>query len=263
MRVIRTISAHTVASILLMCVALAPARAQTATDDASCLGFAFGTWTPPLNWKGAGHVNPLDSAHVGRAPGGRGWAANDTAGATPYLMLFPMWWPAGVALELPNRSPAIGDTVTGKATALIADGRLRAPVASVRAWRVACASSPTSAASSATPPATPTDSMIGTWKGSSICVNNRAGCKNESVVYHVSHRAGMAAGALAIDANKIVAGNEEPMGLLTCDRDSSSIVACTIPLGTWRFMTHGSTLEGAFTANDGTQIRSVHARKLR
>ena len=54
------------------------------------------------------------------------------------IMLLPSWWPAGVSVTLPNRSPAIGDTVVGSAFAFIADGRKKAPTAKVWAWRVPC-----------------------------------------------------------------------------------------------------------------------------
>jgi len=43
-----------------------------------------------------------------------------------------------VSVTLPNRSPAIGDTVVGSAFAFIADGRKKAPTAKVWAWRVPC-----------------------------------------------------------------------------------------------------------------------------
>jgi hypothetical protein len=54
-------------------------------------------------------------------------------------MLFPAWWPVGVEVALGTRSPALGDTVSGRATALVADGRREAPTSRVRAWQVPCA----------------------------------------------------------------------------------------------------------------------------
>jgi len=44
-----------------------------------------------------------------------------------------------VIVELPMRAAAHGDTVTGRATALIADGRQQAPTSRVKAWQVPCA----------------------------------------------------------------------------------------------------------------------------
>lgn len=140
---------------LLVLVAAPLARAQVAGADvdtsAVCLGFAFGKWSPPLDWHAARHVGALDSSWVGHAPGGRGWAS-DAAAADSTLMLYPGWWPVGVSVALPTRSPARGDTVTGTAIALVADGRVANPTARVRAWRVPCG-----AAAHSAPPPPPVD----------------------------------------------------------------------------------------------------------
>ena len=116
----------------------APGVAQRAEMDV-CLGFSFGPWTPALDWQLAGHGAAVDSALVPRAPGGRGWAASNLQSpADTALMLFPTWWPVGVVVELSTRAWAAGDTVAGRATALIADGRQQAPTSRVKAWPVPC-----------------------------------------------------------------------------------------------------------------------------
>jgi hypothetical protein len=100
----------------------------------------FAPWTPPLDWSAAGH-GALDSARVPQAPTGRRWALSaDGAGAEAdsTLLLVPPWWPAGIVVTVPARGMAMGDTIVGRATALVADGRLTAPTARVRAWRVPC-----------------------------------------------------------------------------------------------------------------------------
>lgn len=107
--------------------------------DAVCFGFAFGAWSPPLDWRAAGHGDRPDSSRFVHAPEGRDWAAEGSSAADTALMLYPAWWPVGVLVEIPARRIVDGDTVTGKASALVADGRLRAPTAVVRAWRVPCA----------------------------------------------------------------------------------------------------------------------------
>jgi hypothetical protein len=115
-------------------------RAQSSAPDSSvCLGFTFGTWTPALDWKAAGHGTRPDSSRLLHAPSGRDWAAG-LAGGEPdsLLMLFPAWWPAGVVVDLPSRRPLPGDTVTGRARALIAYGDRPIPTARVRAWQVPC-----------------------------------------------------------------------------------------------------------------------------
>jgi hypothetical protein len=109
------------------------------TDAGQCFGFAFGSWTPTLDWQRAGHGSPLDSARVPRAPGGRGWAALDVESQSDStLLLFPPWWPAGVVIDVGAKPISATDTVPGQATALVADGRLRPPRSTVRVWRVSC-----------------------------------------------------------------------------------------------------------------------------
>ena len=53
-------------------------RAQDAGSRASesvCLGFAFGPFTPKLDWEKAGHA-PIRAGSVQRAPDGRDWASD-------------------------------------------------------------------------------------------------------------------------------------------------------------------------------------------
>jgi hypothetical protein len=116
------------------------ARAQDAGGRAVepvCLGFAFGAFTPKLDWERAGHA-PIRAGSVQRAPDGRDWASDQALPNDSSLYLFPAWWPVGVWVELSSRAPAPGDTVNGRATALVARGNITPPVARVRAWRVPC-----------------------------------------------------------------------------------------------------------------------------
>ncbi|HEV7990212.1 MAG TPA: hypothetical protein VGP25_00210 [Gemmatimonadaceae bacterium] len=108
-----------------------------ANEPPVCLGFAFGAWTPALDWRAAGHP-PLDPKYHLRADDGRDWATTDAVPTENTVVLLPQWWPAGVSVTLPNRAPALGDTVVGSAFAFVADGRRIAPRSQVRAWRVRC-----------------------------------------------------------------------------------------------------------------------------
>ena len=104
-----------------------------------CLGFAFGTWTPALDWRAAGHQTALDPSVHQRADDGRDWATTQAVQDEHTIVLLPSWWPAGVSVTLPTRAPAPGDTVVGRAFAYIGDGRRKAPTTEVRAWSVPCA----------------------------------------------------------------------------------------------------------------------------
>lgn len=130
-------------AVAILASPLTSARAQDtarppASEPAVCLGFAFGAFTPKLDWAKAGHPPIRDSSAVPRAPDGRNWASDAAMPNDSSLFLFPAWWPVGVRVELSTRTPAPGDTVTGRATALVARGNMTAPVAAVKAWRVPC-----------------------------------------------------------------------------------------------------------------------------
>jgi hypothetical protein len=124
--------------ISLMVTSTASAQAAKSSDE-QCFGFAFGTWTPALDWKQAGHGAPVDTSHVPHAPNGFGWAvdAND-AGLDSSLIVFPSWWPAGVVITLSRKPSTPADTVLGGAVAMVADGRKTPPHAQVRAWQKSC-----------------------------------------------------------------------------------------------------------------------------
>jgi hypothetical protein len=140
-RSVRCMRALPRAALALATIALpAATRAQSASPDSSvCLGFTFGTWKPALDWTAAGHGIRPDSSRLLHAPSGRDWAAGMAASEPDsLLMLFPSWWPAGVVVDLPSRRPAPGDTVIGRARALIAYGDRPIPTTRVRAWQVPC-----------------------------------------------------------------------------------------------------------------------------
>jgi hypothetical protein len=134
-------------SVGLLVVCLLASRSSLAqgppnsdrNEPALCFGFSFLAWTPPLNWRTAGHAAVLDSSRVPRAPDGRGWAADDLGkGSDSTLVLFPTWWPAGIVIELERKPVARGDTVVGHAIAMVADGRVKPSTSRVRAWQTRC-----------------------------------------------------------------------------------------------------------------------------
>ncbi|MDB4880232.1 MAG: hypothetical protein JWL60_1678 [Gemmatimonadetes bacterium] len=122
--------------LVLLSLLAAPVRGQAPpAADAVCYGFAFGPWTPGLDWKRAGHPDPSRSTNAADvAPLDRRWAVETDSA----LMLFPGWWPAGVSVALPRRPRTLADTVHGQAIALVPDYRMKNPVAKVRAWGIRC-----------------------------------------------------------------------------------------------------------------------------
>jgi hypothetical protein len=133
-------------SWLLVLLGIAPrlvwAQAQPPRMPApdECFGFKFGSWDPPLKSVASTYnpgYDPVTSAPAGSP---RDWAARISNGksetaADSVLLLFPGWWPAGVAIEWTEQR---GDTLIGKAHALVADGRVKNPETAVRGIHVAC-----------------------------------------------------------------------------------------------------------------------------
>lgn len=125
--------------------------AAQGSQGTSCVRVAFGTWTPPLDWNGAGHsesaagvgsrVRALrDSAYSGQASaGGRDEMQWYESNGVRKLLISPAWWPAGVIITF-DRDASRGDTLTGQAVALVADARVPSPRASARVMRSGCPS---------------------------------------------------------------------------------------------------------------------------
>ena len=129
----------TTAALALAVAPLALRAQDHPTDPPVCLGFSFGPWTPALDWRAAGHGARMDTSHMSVTPTGRDWAMDGIKGLEDsVVLLFPKWWPVGVAVTLPTRRPAPGDTVSGRAVALVADVNAKVPTSRVRAWAVPC-----------------------------------------------------------------------------------------------------------------------------
>jgi hypothetical protein len=117
--------------------ALAQQPSASADDPRTppeCFRFAFGAWSPTLDWQGAGHRNPPGAGEQG-AHGRANAVRTEREGEGP-LLLFPAFWPAGVLIRFDRTAP--GDTLRGTATALVADASRTASVAPVTIRRVPC-----------------------------------------------------------------------------------------------------------------------------
>jgi len=99
--------------------------------DEQCHAIVFGEWSPPLH--------PGRATSVAR-PGRSAWATWDSSQGDSTLVLFPEWWPAGIAVRLDRG--AEGELRAGRATAFVSDGTAVRPEAAVRAKRVPCGAPP-------------------------------------------------------------------------------------------------------------------------
>jgi hypothetical protein len=116
--------------------------------------------------------------------------------------------------------------------------------------RAASAQTPSQQSTSATP--------VGVWRGTSICLIRPSPCNDEIVVYRITRL--KAADSLALDARKIVRGEEQGMGVLTCHLvPTNGQLSCTIPQGVWHFTVRSDSLIGELRLRDNAKYRDVRA----
>src|SRR3954467_6597960 len=101
------------------------------------------------------------------------------------------------------------------------------------AANAATAQSPSQQSMDATP--------LGTWRGTSVCLVRPSACNDETVVYRITRM--NAADSLAVDARKLVRGEEQEMGVLGCRFVASGgQLTCTIAQGVWHFSVRNDSL---------------------
>lgn len=138
--------------VMLMALLLgasSSANAQSTVQDApssKCWRFAFGAWTPPLDWERSGHRGNATEMSDGMKRIRDSVFAKDTNAVRNNAMiweqtrrgwtvvLFPEWWPVGVSVEF-DSVLAGGSEMTGQATAFVADARQENSRARARAVR--------------------------------------------------------------------------------------------------------------------------------
>ena len=137
------------AFILFVLGAVNRSHAQAPVQDApssKCWRFAFGAWTPPLDWERAGHVGEASELEARVRRVRDSVFAKDTNAVRNNAMLwerrqngwavvlFPTWWPVGVKVEF-DSVVAEGREMLGQATAFVADARQKSSQARARAVR--------------------------------------------------------------------------------------------------------------------------------
>jgi hypothetical protein len=110
------------------------------------------------------------------------------------------------------------------------------------------------------PPAKTTP--VGIWRGTSVCLVRQSACKDEIVVYRITRM--KPPDSLAIDARKIVRGEEQEMGVIGCRLvPLSDQVTCTMPQGVWHFSVRSDSLTGELRLPDNTRFRKVRTIRAR
>jgi hypothetical protein len=108
------------------------------------------------------------------------------------------------------------------------------------------------------------DKIEGIWKGTSLCQVKQSACHNESVVYHISKKS---ATLYTIEANKIVNGVEEDMGVFDAVYDDTK-QTLTFTMqdrqghnDVWLFNIDGMQMHGTLTIDEKTLFRIVELKK--
>jgi len=111
-------------------------------------------------------------------------------------------------------------------------------------------------------------SVLGTWKGESICVGNRAACKNEIAVYRFEAIPGKS-NVVLLFADKIIEGQRVPMGKLEFQyNEATGELSCDFSRGQthglWQFKVSGDTMVGTLVLlPDKELVRDVKVRRVK
>lgn len=110
--------------------------------------------------------------------------------------------------------------------------------------------------------------VTGTWRGQSVCVDNRSACKNEVVVYRFEPVAGKST-FITLFADKVIKGKRVPMYKLDFQYDETRhTLSCEFTQGhtrgTWEYKVDGDSMEGTGIALPGKSVaRRVKVRRVR
>jgi hypothetical protein len=100
--------------------------------------------------------------------------------------------------------------------------------------------------------------LVGTWNGTSVCQVKNSPCHDETVVYHISKKSGV--DTFYINANKIVNGKEEGMGILPFVYNKATNQLTSTAYGIWTFNIEGVKLEGTLLVH-GALYRKITVDK--
>lgn len=110
--------------------------------------------------------------------------------------------------------------------------------------------------------------VTGTWSGESVCVGNRAACKNEMVVYRLEPVAGRST-LVTLLADKIVKGKRVPMYKLDFQYDEiRHTLSCEFAQGhtrgNWEYKVTNDAMEGTGIVLAGKSVvRRVKVKRVR
>ena len=104
-------------------------------------------------------------------------------------------------------------------------------------------------------------SLIGDWRGESVCVVRDSACHDEDSLYHVTKLVGKP-GWLSMKLDKIVDGKPVTMGRVECSYDSGKrALTCEFPRGVFRLAIQANKMAGTMNLTDGTLWRKITLTK--
>jgi hypothetical protein len=102
--------------------------------------------------------------------------------------------------------------------------------------------------------------LIGDWRGDSICVVRESACHDEKALYHVQKSD--QPGRFLIQADKIVEGKPVNMGSIDCTYSQQThVLSCEFEKGKLSLKLQGVHLEGSMNLSDGTLWRNITLQK--
>jgi len=103
--------------------------------------------------------------------------------------------------------------------------------------------------------------VLGDWRGESICVVRESACHDEDSLYHVTQLAGKP-GWFSMKLDKIVDGRLQTMGTTECSYDSvKQSLTCEFPKGVLRFTVQDGKMSGTMDLKDGTLWRKISLKR--
>lgn len=105
------------------------------------------------------------------------------------------------------------------------------------------------------------DTLVGDWRGESICIVRPSGCHDEDSLYHVASLP-KKPGWFLLKADKIVDGKPVTVGTSECSyTQKERLLECHLPAGTLQFDVRDDRLEGTMKLRDGTLWRKLRLKK--
>jgi len=104
-------------------------------------------------------------------------------------------------------------------------------------------------------------SLVGVWKGTSLCQIKNSSCHDENVVYHISKDSNV--DSYQVDASKIIDGKENDMGTLTFSFDPKKkilFLVDSVKNIKWEFKISGKEMHGTLISK-GKLFRIVDLKK--